>query len=258
MEDFDNQRANEIVRQGKDDVFSLLSKQWFDKSCEHKYSYHFDWLSRPIIQYPQDIVALQEIIYAVEPDLIIECGVARGGSLIFSASMLALLEYCKAVESRSVIDPTKVKSKVLGIDIDIRRKNLAAITAHPLSMHVDLIEGSSTEPRIVEQVTAYAKNFEKILVILDSNHTHSHVLGELKAYAELVTVGSYCIVFDTVIENMPDEMHLERPWSRGNNPKTAVMEFLQYSQDFEVDKAIDDKLSISVAPNGYLKRLGKR
>jgi cephalosporin hydroxylase len=254
VNDFKLQRASEIAAQGQDSEFNDLTRKWCDASCKNNYTYHFDWLSRPIIQYPQDMVALQEIVHNVRPDLIIECGIAHGGSLIFNASLLAMLDYCDAAENGTTLDPRATKSKVLGIDIDIRAHNREAIEAHPLSHKIEMIEGSSIAPEIISQVVEFAKGFETVLVILDSNHTHDHVLAELMAYAELTSVNSYCIVFDTAIEDMPAEMHGNRPWGPGNNPKTAVHEFLKSNSKFEIDEAMDAKLMISVGPQGYLKR----
>ncbi|MBF0231169.1 MAG: cephalosporin hydroxylase family protein, partial [Desulfamplus sp.] len=182
-------------------------------------------------------------------------GIAHGGSLIMSASMLTLLDYCDAVESGQMVDPAKPHRKVLGIDIDIREHNRKAINEHPMSHRIDMIEGSSIDPAIVEQVKNYASNFSNILICLDSNHTHDHVLAELEAYAPLTTVGSYCVAFDTIIENMPVGSFPDRPWDRGNNPKTAVREYLKSHPEFEIDKSIQHKLLITVAPDGYLKRI---
>ncbi|WP_448533983.1 cephalosporin hydroxylase family protein [Parathermosynechococcus lividus] len=221
----------------------------------HKYPYHFEWLGRPIIQYPQDMVAMQELIWHVKPDLIIETGIAHGGSLIFSASLLTLLDVCEAIESGQTYDPKASRRKVVGIDIEIRPHNREAIEAHPLYPRIHMIEGSSIDPAVVDQVRDIAKGHDKIMVCLDSNHTHDHVLAELEAYAPLVSVGSYCVVFDTVIEDMPADMFPDRPWEPGNNPKTAVWEFLKTHPEFEIDKSIQHKLLITVAPDGYLKRI---
>ena len=220
-----------------------------------KYSYNFEWLGRPIIQYPQDMAAMQEIIWEVKPDLIIETGIAHGGSLIFSASMLALLDLCEAVEQKKLLDPSVSKRKVLGIDIDIRPHNREAIEAHPLSSRIQMIQGSSIAREIIEQVHEIAKKHSKILVCLDSNHTHEHVLEELRAYAPLVSKDSYCVVFDTIVEDLPKEMFPDRPWGPGNNPKTAVWEFLKSHPEYEINKSIDHKLLISVAPDGFLRRV---
>ena len=235
-------------------------------STRPKYSYNFSWLSRPIIQYPQDIVAMQELIWQIKPDLIIETGIAHGGSLIMSASMLALIDYCKAVETGKPLNPKETKRRVLGIDIDIREHNRNAILAHPMSHRIDMIQGSSVASDIVDKVRAYAADYKNILVCLDSNHTEEHVFAELQAYAPLTSAGSYCCVFDTIIENLPPSMY-DRPWDKGNNPKTAVKKYLASLDDantpamdgatlkFRVDSELDNKLLISVAPGGYLQRI---
>ncbi|MDW5315315.1 cephalosporin hydroxylase family protein [Rhizobium sp. PL01] len=214
-------------------------------SIEPRYSYNFSWLGRPIIQYPQDIVAMQQIIWDTQPDLIIETGIAHGGSLIFSAAMLELNAACGGNPDASVI----------GIDIDIREHNRTAIEAHPMFRRISMIEGSSIDPAVVEQVRAAAKDKKSVLVCLDSNHTHDHVLAELEAYADLVTVSNYCVVFDTVIEDLPAGSYPDRPWDKGANPKTAVHHWLKSHPEFTIDKSIDEKILISVAPDGYLKRI---
>jgi len=219
------------------------------------YEYNFDMLGRPIIQMPQDIVAMQEIIWQVRPDLIIETGIAHGGSLIFSASMLALLDMCDAIDTGEKLDPKISQRKVLGIDIDIRAHNRDAIEAHPMASRIQMIQGSSISTEVIQQVCAVAANYSRILVCLDSNHTHKHVLAELEAYATLASKDSYCVVFDTVIEDMPKEMFPDRPWGPGDNPKTAVWEYLKTHPEFEIDKSIQHKLLITVAPDGYLKRV---
>ncbi len=245
----------EIATQGADTRLAEATKTWFNLANAFKYSYHFEWLGRPIIQYPQDIVAMQELIWQVKPDLIIETGIAHGGSLIFSASMLALLDLCDAIESGTPMDPRQSKRKVLGIDIEIRPHNRAAIEAHPMATRIQMIQGSSIDPAVIEQVHQVAKEYDRILVCLDSNHTHDHVLAELEAYASLVTPGSYCVVFDTIIEDMPAGSFPDRPWDKGNNPKTAVWEYLKDHPEFEIDKSIQHKLLITVAPDGYLRRV---
>ena len=245
----------EIAKQGSNLDILKLTQEWVIKANLLKYSYHFEWMDRPIIQYPQDMVAIQELIWKVKPDLIIETGIAHGGSLIMSASMLALLDMCEAIESGTVLDPTKSKRKVLGLDIDIRQHNREAIEAHPMSSRVQMIQGSSIAPDIIAEVHAIASNYSRVLVCLDSNHTHDHVLAELQAYAPLTSVDSYCCVFDTIVEDMPKSMFPDRPWGPGNNPKTAVWEYLKTHSEFEIDTSIDQKLLISVAPDGYLKRI---
>jgi len=215
------------------------------ESTQPKYSYNFSWLGRPIIQYPQDMVAMQELIWTIQPDLIIETGIAHGGSLIFSASILELCALCGG--------PTD--SQVVGIDIDIRQHNRKAIEEHPMARRISMIQGSSIAPEIVDQVVQLASGKRKVLVCLDSNHTHDHVLAELEAYADLTSVGSYCVVFDTIVEELPGEMYPDRSWGPGNSPQSAVHAFLESRDDFEIDTSIDHKLLISVAPQGYLRRV---
>lgn len=250
-----------------DQNLTLTAQAFLLESIKSKYSYNFSSLGRPIIQYPQDMVAMQELIWTVKPDLIIETGIAHGGSLIMSASMLALLDYCDAVVLGTTLTPRLSKRMVLGLDIDIREHNRKAIESHPLSHLIHMIEGSSIDAHIISQVHDISKNYAKILVCLDSNHTHEHVLGELRAYASLATFGSYCVVFDTVVEDLPTGLYPDRPWDVGNNPKTAVHTFLDEIKRksirdvndsivrFEIDRSIDQKLLISVAPDGYLKRI---
>lgn len=198
---------------------------------------------------------MQELIWLVKPDLIIETGIAHGGSLIFSASMLALLDMCDAIEGAEKFSPKVSRRKVLGIDVDIRAHNRAAIESHAMSSRIQMIQGSSTAPETIEQVRAISKAYSCVLVCLDSNHTHDHVLAELHAYAPLTSIKSYCIVFDTIVEDMPADMFPDRPWGPGNNPKTAVWEYLKTHPEFEIDTSIQNKLLITVAPDGYLKRI---
>lgn len=245
----------EIDLMGHDQKLDELSLQWSNRANARKYSYHFEWQGRPIIQYPQDMVAMQELIWAIKPDLIIETGIAHGGSLIFSASMLALLDMSDAIEAGQKIDPKASLRKVLGIDIDIRAHNRSAIEAHPMASRIQMIQGSSIAPEIIDQVHGVASHYSRVMVCLDSNHTHAHVLAELQAYAPLTSKNSYCVVFDTVIEDMPKEMFPDRPWGPGDNPKTAVWEYLKTHPEFEIDKSIQHKLLITVAPDGYLKRI---
>jgi cephalosporin hydroxylase len=230
------------------------SKEWLKYAFTQKYMYNFSALGRTIIQTPIDMVAIQEIIWEIKPDLIIETGIAHGGSLILSASMLALLDMTDAIETGTSINPKESHRKVLGIDIDIRAHNQEAIESHPMASRIQMIQGSSIAAEIVLQVHEIAKNYNRILVCLDSNHTHDHVLAELEAYAPLTSSGSYCVVFDTIVEDMPDDMFPDRPWGKGNNPKTAVWEYLKTHSEFEIDKQIENKLLITVAPDGFLKR----
>jgi len=236
---FKKEVEENIAAQGSNVALKKTAAAFMDASIRSRYSYNFTWLGRPIIQYPQDIVAIQEIIYQVQPDLIIETGIAHGGSLILHASICELIG----------------KGEVLGVDIDIREHNKNEILNHRMSKRISMIQGSSIDPEIVQQVAAKAKGKEKVLVILDSNHTHDHVLEEMKAYASLVTKDSYLLVFDTVVEDLADDIYDNRPWSVGNNPKTAVFEFMKTNNDFIIDHAVDNKLLLSVAPDGFLKRI---
>lgn len=253
-EQFKKECEAEVANLGQDNALREVTHDWMARANAQKYSYHFEWLGRPIIQYPQDIVAMQELIWNIKPDLIIETGIAHGGSLIFSASMLAHLDMCDAIEAGVLFDPGKSSRLVIGLDIDIRPHNREAIESHPMASRIKMLEGSSVSSEIISQVKEIAIGFKRILVSLDSNHTHEHVLAELEAYAPLVTAGSYCVVFDTIIEDLPTDSFSNRPWSRGDNPKTAVHSYLRSNPQFTIDKQIDDKLLISVAPDGYLKR----
>ena len=255
IEEFKYDCAKEINAIGEDVAIKTSTAEWINRANAHKYSYHFEYLGRPVIQYPQDIVAMQEIIWQIKPDLIIETGIAHGGSLIFSASMLSLLDYCDAIEQGTMLDPSSPRRRVLGLDIDIREHNREAIEVHPMSNRITMIQGSSINPDIIAQVHEVASGYERVLVCLDSNHTHEHVLAELEAYAPLVTKDSYCVVFDTIVEDMPADMFSDRPWGPGNNPKTAVWEYLKKHSEFEIDENIQNKLLITVAPDGYLKRV---
>ncbi len=256
IENFKKEVAENIRQLGEDKDLQGLSRIWSRVTNQHGYTYNFSWLGRPIIQYPQDMSAWQELIWQTKPDLIIETGIAHGGSLIFSASMLALLDMSEAIESGATLDPKNSERKVLGIDIDIRAHNRAAIEAHPMASRIQMIQGSSIAPEIIEQVKRVAKDYQRILVCLDSNHTHMHVLAELEAYAPLTSMGSYCVVMDTLVEDMPKEMFPDRPWGPGDNPKTAVWEYLKNHPEFEIDKSIPHKLLITAAPDGYLRRIG--
>lgn len=251
-----NLKSNfQISDQDKIENLKKLSLNWLIAVNSQKYSYNFSWLGRPIIQYPQDIIAMQELIWMIKPDLIIETGIAHGGSLLLSASMLALIDYSEAVGTGQTLNLKNSRRRVIGLDIDIRAHNRDAIEKHPLAHKIEMIEGNSTDPAIIQNVHDRVREYERILVCLDSNHTHDHVLAELNAYAPLTSVGSYCVVFDTIIEDMPDGSFPDRPWDKGNNPKTAVWEFLRTHPEFEIDKAMENKLLITVAPDGYLKRV---
>ncbi|MBC7541358.1 MAG: cephalosporin hydroxylase family protein [Candidatus Sericytochromatia bacterium] len=234
---FEESRSNIRALQN-DPSLQVLSTEWIRETGRHKYVYNFTWMGRPIIQLPQDIVAMQELIWRLQPDLIVETGVAHGGSLIFYASMLSLLGGDRTV---------------VGIDIDIRAHNRVEIETHPMAERIRLISGSSVDPAVLAQVQALAAGCRQVLVVLDSNHTHDHVRQELALYAPLVKKDGYIVVFDTVVEDMPDDFFPDRPWGKGNNPKTAVHEFLAVDSRFEIDRAMAGKLLITAAPDGYLK-----
>ena len=232
--------------------FKNVSRNWFEESVRAEYSYNFSWLGRPLIQYPTDLIAIQEIIFETKPDLIIETGIAHGGSLVFHASMLALLDICDSEHSNGI------KRKVIGIDIDIRPHNKEAIECHPLYRdYIMLIEGSSVSHTVIEDVTEIAQQHQRIMVVLDSNHTHSHVLNELQLYSKLVTSENYLIVMDTVIEELPSNMFGDRPWAVGNNPMTALKVFLESDSGFIIDHQIENKVMLTAAPKGYLRRISE-
>jgi len=240
IKQFKEELDQRVASYANDKELKNISKNWVEQSMKKKYVYNFSWLGRPIIQYPEDMIAIQEIIWNVKPDLIIETGIAHGGSIILSASILEMLGGDR---------------QVIGIDIDIRRHNREEIENHPLSKRIQMIEGSSIDSDTADKVFKLAKNRSRILVILDSNHTHDHVQKEIALYHSLVSVGSYLMVFDTIVEDLPKDYFEDRPWNVGNNPKTAVHEFLKSNDDFEIDTSIQNKLLITAAPDGYLKRI---
>ena len=230
-----------VESQGKNKPLIKAAKNFKELSIKSLYSYNFSWMGRPIIQYPQDMVVLQEIIWDVKPDLIIETGIAHGGSIIFYASILELIG----------------KGEVLGIDVEIRSHNRQAIEKHPMFKRITMIEGDSVSADVLAEVEKKTNSCETILVCLDSNHTHKHVLDEMRLYSPFVTKYSYLIVFDTIIEDLPDNLHYDRPWDRKNNPKTAVYEFIRTNNRFRIDTTLENKLLITVAPDGFLKCIGE-
>ncbi len=252
---FSQEVAHNIEQMGRDRDLQALTQLWIRGIIPYKYAHNFSWLGRPIMQVPQDIYAIQELIWNIKPDLIIETGIAHGGSLIMCASMLALLDYCEAVERGETLVPCASKRRVIGLDIEIRPHNRAAIEAHPMTHLIEMIEGSSIASAVIEQVKTIAKGYKKTLVSLDSNHTHNHVLAELEAYAPLTSTGSYCVVWDTGIEDLPEGFCSDRPWGKGNNPKTAVYEYLKSTDCFEIDKTIEHKLLITAAVDGFLRKI---
>lgn len=245
MTPFEREVAERVAGNSKDEDLKRTRDAFLRASLAARYSYNFTWLGRPIIQYPQDIVAMQMLVWQVQPDLIIETGIAHGGSLILSASLLELNAACGGAK----------EARVLGIDIDIRAENRRAVEAHPLARRIEMIQGSSIDPGIVDQIRERAQSARRVLVCLDSNHTHDHVLAELEAYAPLVTKDSYCVVFDTVVEDLPAETSKDRPWGAGNNPKTAVWKYLETHPEFTIDVAMADRIMVTVAPDGFLRRI---
>lgn len=254
VDQFQQERLSRVHGYGSDAAFQTLSRDWLRESMQRQYVYNFDWMGRPIIQYPQDMVAMQELVWRVRPDLIVETGIAHGGSLVLSASLLALLDMSDAIEAGAMLDPRASRRKVLGVDIDIRDHNRAAIEAHPMASRIAMIQGSAVAPEVVQQVRDFAQGYQRVLVCLDSMHTHAHVMGELEAYAPLVTPGSYCVVFDTFVEDMPPKFFADRPWDVGNNPKTAVHQWLAGHDEFEIDTEMEQRLQVTVAPHGFLRR----
>jgi cephalosporin hydroxylase len=237
---FIEERKQRILQNGMNRTLKKAANEFNVQSNKSQYSYNFSWMGRPIIQYPQDMIAMQEIIWEVKPDLIIETGIAHGGSLIYYASLLELIG----------------EGEVLGIDIDIREHNRKEIESHPMYKRIKMLQGSSISNEIIDQVKNFAEGKKSVLVCLDSNHTHEHVLSELNLYSSFVTLGSYIVAFDTIVEDLPEGYFSQkRPWGVSNNPKTAVEEFLKGNSDFAIDYSIDQKLLISVAPEGYLKKI---
>lgn len=236
---FRNERLADIEAMAKDKELQRKSLDWMLHADKYKYTYNFQWLGRPIIKFPSDIVVSQEIIWQVKPDLIVETGIAHGGSVIFSASMMELLGGA---------------GRVVGIDIDIRAHNRHEIETHPMAKRITMIEGSSTAPAVLAQVREIAKGCERVMVFLDSLHTHEHVARELALYAPLVSIGSYLVLPDTFIEHFPKGYYADRPWDVGNNPMTAMRDFLQRNPNFEIDQETCGKLAITEAIDGYLKR----
>jgi cephalosporin hydroxylase len=245
MSAFEDEVAQRLAANRANTRLNQAAMAFTLESTVPKYSYNFAWLGRPIIQYPQDIVAMQEIIWRIQPDLIIETGIAHGGSLLFYASMLELVAATGGPSDGMVV----------GIDIDIRAHNRVAIESHPMARRVTMIEGSSVADEVITTLRGIANGRERVLVCLDSNHTKAHVLSELELLAPLTSVGSYCVVFDTIVEHLPADTYADRPWGPGNSPKAAVAAFLQGNPGFVVDEDIDAKLLISMAPGGYLKRI---
>ena len=241
IDSFNNRNQNFIKKMNSDKILKKISKKWFLEANKYEYGKHFSWLGRPIIQFPQDIIAIQELIWKIKPDLIIETGIARGGSLIFLSSMLKLIG----------------KGIVLGIDITLHSHNEQAIKKHTMFEGIKILKGSSTDMKIFNKVKKISKNKKIVMVILDSDHGKEHVLKELMLYSQFVTKGSYILVCDTIIHDFPNNWFhkngIDRPWNKLNNPKTAVWKFLKQNKRFKIDKSIENKLLITTAPDGFLK-----
>jgi cephalosporin hydroxylase len=237
---FEEERAADILAMSQDEELKKLSLEWMLQADKYKYNYNFRWLGRPIIKFPNDIVIMQEIIWEVKPDLIIETGIAHGGSIIFSASMLELLGG---------------DGQVVAVDIDIRPHNRKEIEKHPLYKRITMFEGDSTSPEIVSSLRDIAQTKSKVMVFLDSLHTHEHALKEMDLYAPMVSVGSYLVLPDTFIEYFPKGYYADRPWDVGNNPLTAIREFMAKNDDFIIDREKSSKLMITEAFDAYLKRI---
>ena len=240
IEAFNLSVEDNIKNLGTSKEMQDLGVTFLKETAKFNYTYNFSWMGLPIIQCPQDIIAMQEVIWKVMPDTIIETGIARGGSIAFYSSMMDMM----GIED----------GKVIGVDIDIRSHNRDAIEKHPTSKRIHLVEGSSIDQQTVDRVKEISADGKTILVCLDSMHTKDHVLEELRLYSEFVTPGSYLVVFDTTIEYLPDNFYPERPWGAGNSPMTAIDEFLKEISDFEIDRGISDKLLITVARNGFLRK----
>jgi cephalosporin hydroxylase len=237
--DFQEWRKKLLASQSKDIQFKDLSSNWMQLAVDNKYSYQFDWLGVPIIQMPEDLILFQDIVYQTQPDLIIETGVARGGSVVFWASIQKLCG---------------ITGKVLGVDIEIRQHAKNAIFDSNFKDEIHLIEGSSVEDQVVNQVKNYVSQHKKIMVVLDSNHTHEHVLSELEIYSKFVTKDCFMLVLDTVIDDL--NIDPDRSWGPGSSPKSAVKEFMsKNSEEFIHEQSYENRALLSVAPYGYWRKI---
>jgi cephalosporin hydroxylase len=226
------------------EAFEIVSYEWLRIGWSQKYSYTFSWLGRPIIQLPEDMVRVQEVVYRLRPDVIVETGIAHGGSLIFYASLCALMGH----------------GRVIGIEIELRPENRRAIEAHPLSSYIEIIEGSSTDEAVVRRVRAAVAPGQTVLVILDSNHSRQHVLAELEAYHDLVSVSSFIVATDGIMRDLADVPRGETSWRR-DNPRAAVEEFLRRHPGFLFEQpswAFNEsalKENVTHWPGAWLKRI---
>jgi cephalosporin hydroxylase len=236
---FDAAKRSRAIAMGNDEGVSTQAANLLSAVRTYDWSYQWTWLGLPIIQLPSDIVAMQEIIWETRPQLVIETGIARGGSMALYASILELLG----------------EGTVVGVDIDIRVHNRSALENHPLFGRIELIEGSSVDPVVVNKVAEMAKSVERTMVVLDSDHSHDHVLAELRAYGPLVTTGQYLVVADTIIEQPAMEDRVRR-WGPGNSPATALRAYLAETDRFVKDEPLEAKLLLTSSPGGYLRCVG--
>jgi cephalosporin hydroxylase len=242
LNEFYRLRADSISELSRSQDLQDMGVKLMRDSAPHRYAYNFDWLGIPAIQLPTDLIAMQEIIWAYKPEVIIETGVAHGGSLVFYASMLSLLGN---------------NGFVVGVDIEIRKHNRDVLESHPMYDKIKLVEGSSTSPDTLAKIQALVGN-RRALVILDSDHSRDHVLQELYAYEQFVAVGGYIVVMDTTLEDQPDNFIVNRPWDKLNNPKTAVREFLNSrAGHWLADRKIDGKLLMTVCREGFLQKISE-
>ncbi|MDG1286926.1 MAG: CmcI family methyltransferase [Rickettsiales bacterium] len=241
IKQFLDERHADIVKMGQDEELRQKSLEWMHHADKYKYTYNYSWMGRPVIKYPNDMMIQQELMWALKPDLVIETGIAHGGSIIFTAAMMEMMG---------------IDGEVVGIDIDIRKHNRDAIEAHPMMKRITMYEGDSVSSEMVEKVRAHTEGKKCVMVILDSLHSHEHVYKELQAYADMTTVGSYCVLPDTFIEFFPKGYYSDtRPWDVGDNPYTAMQQYMSEVNHFEIDKSLTHKAMITETIDGYLKRV---
>ncbi len=234
------ERKADIERMRTDEELRELSLKWMLHADKYKYTYNFSWMGRPIIKFPSDMVAQQEVMWRTRPDLVIETGIAHGGSVVFSASMQQMMQIPNA--------------EVVAVDIDIRKHNRELIEAHPMARHITMYEGDSTSDEMIAKVKRHLEGKKSVMVILDSSHTEEHVFRELERYGDFVTPGNYLILPDTFIEFFPKGYYANRPWDVGNNPYTAMRRFLEMQNDFTIDREVGGKLMICEGIDGYLRK----
>jgi len=236
--ELESDKAEFLKLQNQDEELSRMGLDFVIRSDRYGYAYQWTWCDLPIVQLPQDIVATQEIIFRCKPTVIIETGVAWGGGIALYGTLMDVYG----------------GRRIIGVDLNLAPSVVESVTKVGLKTEVTLIKGSSTSVDIIAQVSSMIREDDRVMVILDSNHTHEHVLDELRTYAPMVSLGQYCIVSDTIVENIPEQSHRPRPWGHGNNPMTAVRQFLSELDGFRPDEDIDRKLVMSFNPSGYLER----